>query len=107
MHDLLSALNGRVFESSLGYRLMQAPFAQRKLAPVLADADAARARRALDVGCGPGTNTLHFEQTEYLGVDLSEAYVRSAPTNALRAVRPARDSRLKPHGVSFVSSPVV
>ena len=29
----------------------------------------------LDVGCGPGTNSHHFEQSEYLGIDLNERYI--------------------------------
>ena len=71
-------LADRLLEFSLTYRAIQAPFAYQKLAPVLADEDVRRARAVLDVGCGPGTNTAHFQQTEYLGVDVNEAYIRDA-----------------------------
>jgi len=57
------------------YRLWQAPFAQKKLAPVRQYNNLDRARRVLDVGCGPGTNTSSFEQAEYLGLDWSPSYV--------------------------------
>jgi SAM-dependent methyltransferase len=62
-------------ENTLVYRLWQAPFAEKKLAPVLAHNDVTMARRVLDVGCGPGTNSHHFEQSEYLGIDLNERYI--------------------------------
>jgi SAM-dependent methyltransferase len=57
------------------YRLWQAPFAAEKLAPVLAQEDVRRARRVLDVGCGPGTNTAQFAAAEYLGLDINPRYV--------------------------------
>lgn len=60
------------------YRAWQAPFADRKLARVLACNDLATVRRVLDVGCGPGTNTRYFANSEYLGVDLNESYVEHA-----------------------------
>ena len=63
---------------SLAYRAIQAPFADQKLAPFLADANVQRATSVLDVGCGPGTNTRHFAHTSYVGVDLSDSYVRDA-----------------------------
>ena len=65
-------------ENSLAYRVWQAPFAERKLAPLYAHNDVAGARRVLDVGCGPGTNTAHFARAEYLGVDFNPAYIKSA-----------------------------
>lgn len=68
----------RLMENSLAYRIWQAPFAERKLAPLYAHNDVARARRVLDVGCGPGTNTAHFARAEYLGVDFNPAYIESA-----------------------------
>jgi SAM-dependent methyltransferase len=37
--------------------------------------DLGKARRVLDVGCGPGTNTAYFSQSEYLGLDWSKGYV--------------------------------
>jgi SAM-dependent methyltransferase len=60
------------------YRLWQAPFADKKLNPLLKHNDLAKARRVLDVGCGPGTNTSHFFHAEYLGLDNNEAYIEYA-----------------------------
>lgn len=68
----------RLMENTLAYRVWQAPFAERKLAPLFAHNDIARARRVLDVGCGPGTNTHHFAGADYLGVDFNPAYIDSA-----------------------------
>ncbi len=68
----------RVMENALAYRALQAPFAERKLAPLYAHNDVSAARRVLDVGCGPGTNTAHFAAAEYLGVDFNPAYIDSA-----------------------------
>ena len=68
----------RVMENTLAYRLWQAPFAERKLAPLFAHNDMARMRRVLDVGCGPGTNTAHFAHADYLGIDFNPAYIESA-----------------------------
>lgn len=60
------------------YRLWQAPFAEKKLAPLLQHNDVGKARRVLDVGCGPGTNANHFNHSEYLGLDWSKSYVAYA-----------------------------
>jgi SAM-dependent methyltransferase len=60
------------------YRAWQAPFRERKLAPVLRHNDLSAVRRVLDVGCGPGTNAPHFRGTDYLGLDLNPAYVARA-----------------------------
>jgi len=68
----------KVMENTLVYRVWQAPFAERKLAPFLAHNDLSRARRVLDVGCGPGTNTHHFANADYLGIDFNPAYIESA-----------------------------
>jgi SAM-dependent methyltransferase len=57
------------------YRVWQGPFARAKLAPVVRHNDLAAARRVLDVGCGPGTNAPQFAGADYLGLDLSPAYV--------------------------------
>ena len=65
-------------DNSLAYRLWQQPFADRKIAPVLALNDMARVRRVLDVGCGPGTSTKYFEGAEYLGVDMNPRYIEDA-----------------------------
>lgn len=74
----------RVMESTLAYRLWQAPFAERKLAPLFAHNDIPRVRRVLDVGCGPGTNTQHFAGADYLGIDFNPAYIESARTRHRR-----------------------
>ena len=71
-------MHARLMENTLAYRVWQAPFAERKLAPLFAHNDVAGARRVLDVGCGPGTNTHHFARAEYLGVDFNPAYIESA-----------------------------
>jgi SAM-dependent methyltransferase len=71
-------LHARLMEFTFAYRLWQAPFAERKLAPLLAHNDVSRARRVLDVGCGPGTNTHHFASADYLGLDFNPAYIESA-----------------------------
>lgn len=72
------SLKDALLERSAVYRLWQAPFAERKLAPLFARGDAARARRVLDVGCGPGTNTRHFAHADYLGIDVNPRYVEDA-----------------------------
>jgi SAM-dependent methyltransferase len=65
-------------ENALVYRLWQAPFAEAKLAPFFAHNDVQAMRRVLDVGCGPGTNTGHFQHTDYVGVDINPEYIASA-----------------------------
>jgi SAM-dependent methyltransferase len=72
--SLLNALIAR----PLTYRIWQAPFADRKIQPILAHNDLRRLRRVLDVACGPGTNTKHFSGAEYLGVDWNADYIRHA-----------------------------
>jgi len=68
----------RVMENTAAYRIWQAPFADKKLAPVLRHNDLSKVRRVLDVGCGPGTNTRYFAASDYLGVDMNEKYVAYA-----------------------------
>jgi SAM-dependent methyltransferase len=70
--------HARLMENTLAYRIWQAPFAERKLAPLFAHNDVASARRVLDVGCGPGTNTHHFTRADYLGIDFNPAYIENA-----------------------------
>jgi SAM-dependent methyltransferase len=71
-------LHARLMDFTLAYRLWQAPFADRKLAPLWVHNDVQRVRRVLDVGCGPGTNTHHFAGADYLGIDFNPAYIESA-----------------------------
>lgn len=67
-----------LFENTLAYRLIQAPFAEDKLAPLWRHVDLARVRRVLDVGCGPGTNATHFASVDYVGIDINPGYIESA-----------------------------
>jgi SAM-dependent methyltransferase len=71
-------LANRVFEHTLAYRLLQAPWAEAKLAPLYRHGDVRAFRRVLDIGCGPGTNTAHFAHCDYLGLDLNPRYIESA-----------------------------
>ena len=68
----------QIMEITHAYRLWQAPFAEKKFAPILAHNDLGKARRVLDVGCGPGTNTSHFSNTYYLGIDHNLRYLQHA-----------------------------
>ena len=72
------SLRASLMENALVYRLWQAPFAERKLAPFFAHNDVRAMRRVLDVGCGPGTNTAHFQHSDYVGVDINPQYIESA-----------------------------
>jgi SAM-dependent methyltransferase len=67
-----------ILERVTAYRLWQAPFAERKLEPIIRHNDISAARRVLDVGCGPGTNARHFEHAEYLGIDHNPEYIAYA-----------------------------
>ena len=71
-------LGAAILDRPLAYRLWQAPFAEKKFEPILAHNDLSCVRRVLDVGCGPGTNTHHFTDAEYLGIDLNEKYIADA-----------------------------
>ncbi len=65
-------------ESSLGYGVWMAPFAEAKFRPVITHNDLGQVTRVLDVGCGPGTNAHHFGASSYLGLDINERYIRDA-----------------------------
>lgn len=67
-----------VLEHTIVYRLWQAPFAERKFAPIVAHNDVSKIRRVLDVGCGPGTNTHHFAHADYVGIDINPRYIEAA-----------------------------
>jgi SAM-dependent methyltransferase len=71
-------LLNRIMENTAVYSLWQAPFAEKKFAPILAHNDLLQVRRALDVGCGPGTNAPHFAHTRYLGIDHNLRYLQHA-----------------------------
>ena len=72
------SLTETMLEQSIVYRLWQSPFAAQKFAPVLAHNNLGRIHHVLDVGCGPGTNSLQFRHTKYLGIDINAAYIESA-----------------------------
>jgi SAM-dependent methyltransferase len=65
-------------ERSTVYKLWQQPFVDQKLAPLQRRGEIERARRVLDVGCGPGTNTAAFARADYLGIDINQRYVAYA-----------------------------
>jgi SAM-dependent methyltransferase len=67
-----------IMRQPLVYRLWMAPFAEKKFAPITARNDLQKSRRVLDVGCGPGTNALHFASSDYLGIDLNPQYIADA-----------------------------
>lgn len=67
-----------LLEQTAVYSLWQSPFAAAKLAPMLAHNDIGSARRVLDVGCGPATNTHLFAQADYLGIDVNPDYIKHA-----------------------------
>lgn len=60
------------------YRLWQSPFAGAKLEPFKQHCDLTSVHRVLDVGCGPGTNAALFAEVNYVGIDISPAYVEYA-----------------------------
>jgi SAM-dependent methyltransferase len=72
------SLKDRLMETTPVYRAWQAPFAERKFAPVLRHNDLGGPARVLDVGCGPGTNARHFAGLDYVGVDVNPAYIEAA-----------------------------
>jgi SAM-dependent methyltransferase len=67
-----------IMSQPIVYRLWMAPFAEDKFAPIRTHNDLSKVRRVLDVGCGPGTNTGHFAQSDYLGIDLNPEYIETA-----------------------------
>jgi len=75
---VLMSFSANMLERTLVYRIWQTPFAEQKFAPILSNNDLRRVRRVLDVGCGPGTNTKHFSQAAYVGVDINERYIQHA-----------------------------
>jgi len=78
------------------YRAWQAPFAESKLRPMLADVDLSRVRRVIDVGCGPGTNARHFGHAEYVGIDINPDYIADARRRYRRHFLVADVTKLTP-----------
>ena len=70
----LKKLSG-IMANPTAYRLWQMPFAEMKFQPILEHNDMTQVRRVLDVGCGPGTNSLFFEDNDYLGLDINPDYI--------------------------------
>lgn len=75
----------RLLERPEAYLAWQRPFVASKLGPLRRHNDLERARRVLDVGCGPGTNSGEFAHVDYVGVDINPAYIEHA-----RRRRPGR-----------------
>ncbi len=75
---MIRRVTDRLLELPLVYQAWQAPFASAKLKPFLAVADLSRARRILDIGCGPGTNARVFTGCDYVGIDINPGYIRTA-----------------------------
>ncbi len=73
----LKQLSG-VMAHPAAYRMWQMPFAEMKFLPILRNNDLTQVGRVLDVGCGPGTNSLFFEEHEYLGLDINPKYIEHA-----------------------------
>jgi SAM-dependent methyltransferase len=67
-----------ILRQPIAYRLWMAPWAARKLEPVLRNNDVSKIKRVLDVGCGPGTNAGAFAHADYVGVDLNQQYIADA-----------------------------
>jgi SAM-dependent methyltransferase len=74
----MTRIRDRLFELPAVYRAWQAPFVEQKLSPLLKRGEIERAKRVLDVGCGPGTNTRVFDHADYLGVDINGDYIETA-----------------------------
>jgi SAM-dependent methyltransferase len=60
------------------YRLWMRTHGEQKLTPIMRYNNVDCIRRVLDVGCGPGTNAMHFSHTDYLGIDWNERYILNA-----------------------------
>jgi len=73
----LKHLSG-IMANPTAYRLWQLPFVEMKFRPILEHNDMAAVRRVLDVGCGPGTNSLFFQDHDYLGMDINSDYIHQA-----------------------------
>jgi SAM-dependent methyltransferase len=67
-----------VMANPTAYRLWQMPFAEKKFRPIREHNDFSKVRRVLDVGCGPGTNSVFFEDKDYVGMDINADYIQQA-----------------------------
>lgn len=67
-----------LFEQPVLFNLSQIPFTRQKFALIEKHNDLTRTRRVLDIGCGPGTNAVHFQNVQYLGIDINERYIGMA-----------------------------
>ena len=67
-----------LLEQPVVFNLSQLPFTTQKFSRILMHNDISEARHVLDVGCGPGSNTIHFKGSRYLGIDINERYIRMA-----------------------------
>jgi SAM-dependent methyltransferase len=99
------SLKDRILESSWGYSLWSAAFIQPKVDAVRGMLKSAGKRGGafLDVGCGPGSNSVFFGgDFDYLGVDINPDYIAKATTkfpDMAFAVRDATELSLE--GRSF------
>ena len=64
-----------LLEQTAVYRMWMAPFATKKMTPVMKHNDVLAMRNVLDVGCGPGTNAEFFGHTNYVGIDINPDYI--------------------------------
>jgi SAM-dependent methyltransferase len=71
-------IKNHLLEQPFIFNLWQLPFAHQKLIQLFKHANMDQARSVLDIGCGPGTNALHFARAEYLGIDINEKYIQMA-----------------------------
>lgn len=74
----MKTLIDSIMSNVTAYRLWQKPFSEQKLVPLSKYNDFRTAQRVLDIGCGPGTNTRHFEHCEYVGLDCNRSYIEYA-----------------------------